>query len=296
LSTNILVALLGITVAISWGIADFFGAKAAKKVGSILAVMLVTVIAALIYSVVYAVALRSHHSLSLIGLVYAVTAGIFIALGGIALFVGFEAGPVSIVSPLTSMYPLMTTLFALVIFHASLTAKDLIGIVLIVIGVMVASGLLAARTTKQGIGKGPAFALLAAVTWGVGFTLLAQAVKHGDWQLVTAVQYVFGALTVVTAVPFIKGEEVISLKTVRKGLSNKFVLGTGVIDIFGYVALSIGISKSTASSGAIVTAISACYPILTIFLALKHFNEEAKLVPLLGAFVGIAGVVMLSLG
>jgi transporter family protein len=296
LSTNILVAVLGVTVAISWGVADFFAAKATKKVGSILAVMLVTVIAALVYGIVYALLLRSHHSLSLTGLAYTAVSGIFIALGGIALFIGFEAGPVSIVSPLTSMYPLMTTLFALVIFHASLTAKDLIGIVLIVIGVMVASGLLAARIMKRGIGKGPVFALLAAVTWGVGFTLLAQAVKRGDWQLVTAVQYVFGALTVVAVVPFIKGEEVISLKTIGKGLSNKFVLGAGIVEIFGYIALSVGISKSTASSGAIVTAISACYPLLTIFLALKHFDEEAKLVPLLGAFVGIAGVVMLSLG
>lgn len=49
-------------------------------------------------------------------------------------------------------------------------------------------------------------------------------------------------------------------------------------------------------AGAVVTAISAWDPILTIFLALKYFDERVKILPLAGAFVGIIGVVVLSLG
>jgi drug/metabolite transporter (DMT)-like permease len=59
--------------------------------------------------------------------------------------------------------------------------------------------------------------------------------------------------------------------------------------------LNLGLANESAS-GAIVTALSGCYPVLTVFLALRHFKEEFKLIPLAGGLVSVVGAIMISVG
>lgn len=296
MTTALLVTVLGLMAAIAWGISDFFSAKAAKQFGPAAGILLVTLVVAITYELVYALVLRQYHRLPIDGIGYAAAGGCLQLGGSILFFIGLKAGPVSIVSPVTSVYPLVTTVLALAIFHASLGGRQLVGIALVVLGVIVAAGLLTARGVKGRIGRGPAFALMTALAWGVSYTFLAQAVKVGDWQAVTAVEFAAGILAVLMLVPLIKGGEVITWRLVRKNLFNKFVLGAGIVQLVGFGAVNIGLAKSTASAGAVIVAISSCYPILTIFLALKHFNERVGVIPLAGAAVGITGVVLLALG
>ena len=296
MNAGLFVAACGLTAAVSWGVSDFFSAKAARHVGPLLGATLVAVIGAVVYTAVYAVWLWPYHSASLASLGYAVAAGVSMTLGGAAFWVGLASGPVSLVSPISSMYPLVTTAVAVVLFHAELDARELAGIALIMVGLVVVTGLFAPKNTARKVGKGSVWALVAALGWGLGYVLLAQAVARGDWQLVSAVEYAIAALVMVLLVPLIKRREAVSAAAVRKGLLSGSVLAAGIIQMVGFAALSVGIARSTASAGAVVTAISACYPILTIALALRQFGEKVRPVPFVGAAVGIAGVVVLSLG
>jgi drug/metabolite transporter (DMT)-like permease len=117
-----------------------------------------------------------------------------------------------------------------------------------------------------------------------------------NWELVSLLEFSSVSLMLLLLMPFIRGQEVVSVTTIRRGLRSPVVIGAAVIQLLGVLALNIGLARSTANGGAIVTAISACYPILTIFLALKHFRKRVKLLPFTGALVGIVGVVVLSLG
>ncbi len=292
----LLISVLGITAALSWGTSDFLCAKSAKIVGPILASALINILGAVTFIIVYILFWHPNIQITGSALAFAVVAGVFLSLGAIAFFVGIGEGPVSIVSPVASTYPLITTLLALAVFHASLDSREVTGILLVIVGVTAASGLLNWRKSNRKVTRGPAFAMLAALGWGIGFALLAQAIKRVDWPIATMFEFVIVAITFLLLVPFIKGDEIISRPTIYAGLKNKFVIGAGLIQLLGGIALNVGISRSTASGGAIIIAISACYPILTIFLALKHFNEKVKYISLAGAFVGIAGVVILSLG
>lgn len=296
MNASVLVGLLGITAAVSWGISDFFAAKSAKSIGAILASALVNIVGALTFIIVYILFLHPQVNLTWSGFSYAAASGIFLSFGAASFFVGLEAGPVSIVSPLTSTYPLITTILALLVFHAHLSSVEIVGIVLTMLGITAASGLLTAKGSKHSITKGPAFALLTALMWGIGFALLAQAIKRINWQPTSFIEFVSVSITFLLLIPFVKGKEVVSKETIVRGIKNQFVIGASIIQLLGVIALDIGISKSTASGGAVITAISACYPVLTIFLALKHFGEKVKLIPICGAFIGIAGVVILSLG
>ncbi len=290
------VLLGGLGAAISWGIADYFSARAAKNIGPTLAAVADNLLGALVFILIYIVFLAgSAGTLVGPGVWYSVSAGIVLALATLAFFHGLERGPVSIVSPLSSLYPLITTILAVLVFNASLSPLQTGGIVLIVAGVLAATGLMNTKKSERKIDKGLQYALLAALLWGVAFSLLAHGIAKQGWQAATVVEYACIALTFIAIIPFAKGSETVNSRTITRAFTNKYVFGSAVIAMIGVIAINFGLSKDP-SSGAVVAALSATYPLLTVFLALRHMKEEIQLVPLAGALVGIAGVVILSLG
>ena len=291
-----IVALLGITAALAYGVADFFAAKSAKSVGPVLSAALVSIFSALLFAIIFVIFFRSHTHLTTAGFWYAAASGTVLSFSVALFYIGLAAGPVSIVSPLSSMYPLVTTAVALVVFHARLSTREIIGVILTVFGIAAAAGLLNLKRSNYRLAKGPVFALFTALAFGIGYAFLAQSIKRIDWQLASLVDYGFAAIAFLVFIPIIKGKEVISPRAIKRGLKNKFILVTSVVQLAGIASLEIGISRSTVTGGAVVTAISASYPIITIFLAVKHFDEKARLIPLAGAFIGVAGIIVLSLG
>src|SRR4051812_14129003 len=112
----LLAVIFGLVSAVSWGLADFFAAKASKRFGGLATGVMVTVISAVVFDVVYALVFRSHTVFSSIGLGYAIVSGVAFTAANLTFYKGLEYGPVSIVSPLGSMYPLVTTLLLVVFF------------------------------------------------------------------------------------------------------------------------------------------------------------------------------------
>ena len=297
MDTPLIVSSLGLLSAIAWGISDFFAAKSSKSIGPVLTALLVSSISCISFMILFGLFFQqSMATLTTPGFINAAASGFFISSGVVAFFAGLKIGPVSIVSPLSSMYPLFTTVIALTLFDAVLSTQQLIGIGLALVGVLVTSEITQSKPGKHRLGVGPLLALLTALCWGVGYTLLAQSMKTQDWQVSSLINYAFSVITLLLLLPAIKGGEVINRKTVSRALRNRYVIGTSLVQLIGVGALEIGISKSTASNGAIVTAISASYPVLTVILALKHFGEKTRFIPLAGAAIGIAGIVILSLG
>jgi len=296
MDTTLIVILLGLISAIFWGVADFFSAKASKTQGPLTAALLVNMVGAIVFFGVYGIFLRPAFTLSLDGFLFAAASGVMLTVGLIAFFKALNIGPVSLVSPISSAYPIVTTLLALTVFGAYLSLIQIIGIGLVVVGILLAAELVSISQPLKKISTGPAWALVTVVGWGIAFGLLAQAIDRLGWEVASLIELIFVLLSLVAIVPFIKGNESISVKTLGKKIRNKYILGAGVIQLGGVFALNIGLSVDTVSGGAILIAISACYPILTIFLALRHFKESVKVVPLVGAVIGITGVVVLSLG
>jgi len=290
------IALLGLIAAVTWGIADFFAAKSAKSIGPVTAAVIVNCISAVAFTAIVLVFLNPHFDLTWVNIGLAAGSGAVFSIGLAAFFIGLSIGPVSVVSPLSSMYPLITTSLAIVLFHAVLTPRELIGIVLIVLGVLAASGLFTADRAIRRLAKGPAFALAAAFFWGIAFALLAQAIKRMGWQAASVFEVSVASIGLFALLPIIKGAESFDRKTIVAGFKNKFVVGSALFGIIGLFAINIGLSRSITTGGAIVTAISACYPILTIFLALRYLKEKVHFFRLAGAVVGISGVVLLSVG
>jgi uncharacterized membrane protein len=293
--SGVLIAILcGLLAAIAWGIADFFAAKASRSVGPALSVAIVNTIGLLGFAIFFVVTGQAW-SITNEGLWFAIAAGIAQGLAQVVFFQALNDGPVSLVSPISSAFPLFTTIAVMAFFGASLSAPQLGGVAIIMVGVLIASDLVGSLRYRQGrIGRGPQLALVVAVLWGLAFAFLAQSIETVGWQVASLVQLVFVAGVCVAALPIIKGKEPILIGANLTVFKNPFVISTGIIQMFGLVIISVGLEKG-ANLAPAVTAVSACYPVLTILLALAHFKEAPKLLPLSGAAITIAGVIVLSL-
>lgn len=291
MDTSTLLALsLGLAAGIGWGISGFFDAKASKTVGPLAAALLVNCLIAILYAVMFCL-FWLPATITASGVWYAVGGGVIITIGALAYFKALAIGPVSLASPMSSSYPLVTTLLALFVFGASLRGPQIVGIGLIIVGVMAATQLLRPRQLRALESRGPLLGLLAALCWGVGYTFVAQAVQRLGWQSATFFEFTAMALAFGICVPFANKGRFVPLTSITQGLRNNAVLLASGIAFCAALAFNIGLSHDTAS-GALVSALSACYPIITVLLALRHFDEQVAKLPLIGALASISGVLI----
>lgn len=122
MSNALIILLGGIGASVSWGISDYFSAHSAKKIGPMLASAAVNAGGALLFIAIYFIFYKNHTIGDVSGVILSVAAGITLALGDMAFFKGLKKGPVSIVSPLSSLYPLVTTVMAIVAFSAIISS------------------------------------------------------------------------------------------------------------------------------------------------------------------------------
>jgi transporter family protein len=289
-----LVTLFALLAAICWGVGDFFGAMASKTIGPVLSLLAISILELPIFILFYILS-NSHWAFNGFGILFACAGGFTFTLAGILFFKGLNKGPVSLVSPIASMYPLITTLSAIFIFNSQLSTLEFVGIILILLGILAASGLLKVNRSERKLTEGAWLAIVTAILWGLAYSLFAQSIKRIGWQNSNLIEISVVTLSMLVLVPFVKGNEVISILNTRRALYNKNVALSTVIGLVGIISVTVAISKSTNNGGAVATAISSCYPIITIVLALNHFKEKVKPIALVGAFIGITGVVLLSL-
>lgn len=286
--------ICGLAAGFGWGFSGYFDARASKAIGPLSASFLINGLVALGYAVVYLLFFRQHHLWNNLGVIYAISSGMIITIGALAYFKGLALGPVSLVSPLSASYPLVTTLLALGIFHARPSALQLVAILLIMAGVMGATGLIGAKDVRhRAIHRGPLLGLGTAIAWGIGYALAAQAIQRLGWQLASLIEFTAMALAFGIFIPLGMPNHGLTARILARGMQNKFVLLSGGISLCAALALNIGLSREH-SSGAIVATLSACYPVLTVLLARRSFNEEVGLIPTIGAFISISGVLLLS--
>ena len=291
---TIAISLFGILAAIAWGTADLFAAKASRRLSPEAVALWVSLIGVIAFAGIYLV-FPGNLSWTHTGFLYAVAAGVSLELGLFMLFRGLDAGPVSIVSPISSAYPLVSLLILLGVFGGTLPSIEIVGIIVTVIGIVIASGLGDIRKSETKLTVGIGYGIAAFLLWGLAYAMLGKSVNLIGWQKSALIDTCAGfiALMVVLALISLKDpNQKLGRLFKSKAYTDKYVLGTALVQLSGGIIFTIGLAH--AQSGSVITAISATYPALTILLAVKHFGEKKKLVPLTGAFITILGVVILS--
>lgn len=298
MNIDVAVIMTGFMVAMSWGISDYFAAKSVRMLSPVVAGAAANIVCFLGFLPVYVVA-HSSGKMAVSGALLAAGGGVALALGALAFFAALQAGPVSAVSPISSTYPLVMTMLAVIGFRTHLSFSQWMAVVLIIAGVMTASGVLGLKQPGKAALRGPVFAMLTALGWGIGYVLLAQAIVRNGWILATMIEElsVFAVFVTVLALrQKVRGGPVtVPRPTVWRALLDKHAIVAGLTQLVGVVALNLGIADASASGAVALTTVSSCYPILTIILAFWRFGEERQLLPVAGAVLGVVGCVLLSL-
>jgi drug/metabolite transporter (DMT)-like permease len=277
-------SVCGLAAGGGWGVADYFAAHGARRVCPVKLAFVVHALGAALFSA-GVIGLGAGALVLPAGAVaLAAVAGMLMTLGTVCFYRALQVGPVAVASPVSSAFPLVAGAVSIV-FGAPLTVRDGMGVVAVVAGVALASGLLSATPGAGMRALKPAAG--AAVAWGVAASVLALAVAAANWQSATLVEFIAGTL-VFAAVPSAHGAAEL-----------RIVLRTGVVWLAaiaqqgGEAVFNIGLSRGGAP--AVIGALAACYPGITVLLAVRGLGERVGRGALSGAFLTIGGVAVLAL-
>jgi uncharacterized membrane protein len=281
--------IFGLAAALGWGLADFAGAVAGRRIGSIVTVIVGQVLSLVFMSIVL---VASGDSIDGIGPIVGWVAlnGVFTAIAYMTHYRALELGPVAVVSPIGATYAVVGVALAIAILGERPDPVQLLGAVVTVVGVMlVSTDLRKLRAGTHGVPPGLPWAIVSAVGFGVAAFLLGYASQQAGW---VAGLWASRVAQVTCYVPFAIVYRR-QLAALRPGVGLWVALAAGAADILGVTTYAAGAERGFLS---IVLAASAVFPMIAVLLSIRYLHE--RLVP--NQFVGIGlvavGLLMLGLG
>ncbi|MFH1126908.1 MAG: DMT family transporter [archaeon] len=279
--------LFGIIAMISWGAADIFAAKASRTAGVFRTVFWSQAISAIIYLLVYPFMFKAP-SISETTIILILITGLLSVVSYLAFYKGLEVGKVSIISPVVACWAAVTVILSLIFLNESLAYHQAIGVFFAILGAILSSFRLRdilklkARKFETGI----RYALFTMLGTAIIFILMDIIVAELGWFLpmflirAAAVFYLLAyAFTVKKDISFPKN-------------SASFLAIIGILEVIGFLAYGIGITKEYT---AIVAPVAASFPMVTIILARIFLKETLELNQKIGVVSVVCGLILLSL-
>ncbi len=275
-------ALLALGGGLCWGVGDFLGGLAARRM-AVIAVLAISQAIGLAGVLLWVVATRDPFP-GVSELLPAVGAGVAGIVGLGALYRGLAVGAMGIVAPISAASPLVgLTADAL---HGTVPAAlQWVGIALVLAGIVTLSREPSAAGSSL-IATGAGLALVAALGFGLFVVGLdAAADESAAWAVVGA-RATSVALAVVAALVLST-----SLRAPRGMLA--ILVGIGVGDTLANVLVAVA---ATRGSVGIVAVLSSLYPVVTVLLARLVLKERLTTWKRVGGGVAISGAVMVAAG
>ena len=259
--------LFALGAMLNWGIADFLAKLAIDRVGyetALLVNALTSVIPLSICGVLFFEMPFMTYELLLVTM----ATGVLGTFGYLSFYKGLSKGNVSVVSPISSSWAIITAILATVLFKERLNALSIVGIATSFVGIFLASTDLEdfRNDISQGFPDGSLEAMIAMVTWGITFTMMKLLVD------------MTGA---VVALLFMRGMSLLLLLSrsciIRRTLvvptqrMSVLLIVAGLLDTLGFLAYCVGITTEFVS---IVSPISAMFPAITVLLAYLFLKER----------------------
>jgi drug/metabolite transporter (DMT)-like permease len=280
--------IFGLFAALGWGLADFFGALAGRRIGAISAVMAGQLLSALFITVVVVATGESLRPLRAdVWLV--VLNGAVAAFAYTTHYKALELGPVAVVSPIGAGYALVGVALAVLILGERPSGVALAGAGIAILGVALVSTDL--KKLRQGIANrlpGVPWAVVAAISFGVAGFLLGWISDRAGWIPGLWGSRVTQIVFYVPLVAVFRRE----LSRVRLGFGLWIALLAGAGDILGVVMFSAGSERGLNS---IVLAASAVFPLIAVTLSVIVFKERLVANQLVGIVLVVGGLLLRGL-
>lgn len=175
-------SLFGVASAVSFGVGDFAGGLAARRVGGLAVAAVAQLIGALLLLVVAAVTRPALPETS--SLVLGIGAGLAGAIGVAALYRGLALGAMGLIASISGVGTVaIPLLFSVYVAGSPIHPLQVLGVAVAAGAIVAAGGASRGGASRQALG----LALLAALGFGFWSVLLDQAAHgSGSWALVTS--------------------------------------------------------------------------------------------------------------
>lgn len=275
-------AVLALGGALCWGVGDFLGGLASRRL-AVITVLAVSQAIGLLGLLVWV--LVSGEAFPGAGeLLPAAAAGIAGLVGLGALYRGLAIGAMGIVAPISAASPVVP--LAVDAAHGDVPgALQWLGIAFVLAGIAVLSWE-PSSTAERRFAAGAGLAVLAALGFGLFVVGLdAGADESATWAVVAArAASVFVAVVaaLVLSTP---------LRPPRSALP--MLVGVGVFDTSANVFVA---TATTHGAAGIVAVLSALYPVVTVVLAWLVLGEKLSVAKRTGGVVALAGAALVAAG
>lgn len=276
---------LSLLAALCWGSADFIGGIVSRRnqvPGVMLTVLGIGFLLPLAFVLVTAEGLPSGRAI-----LYAIIGGTLGATGLTLFYVAMSLGKLGVVTPIAASGVAVPVIVG-VLGGDRLATPVAIGLGLTVAGIILTSiegSEEELEEDKSGGRKVVAIALLAALGLGSYFVFSEVAYEESvGWTLVFA-----RTIAVPALLAFVIAQRVAMPSGRDRGLA---VVG-GTFDVTATALVGLALSGGALS---IVAVLSSLYPVVTIFLAYLILRERLRPVQAVGAFLALAGVILIASG
>jgi drug/metabolite transporter (DMT)-like permease len=269
-------SLLGLWAGASWGVADFMGGLAGRRM-PVLGVLLVAQAAGLAVLLVVVLIVRPEPPPAS-AVAWGVLAGLSALVALAAFYRALAIGTMSLVAPVSALSAALPVAFGIASGERP-PALALIGAVVAVLGTVIASRA-PGRASTTGLG----LAIVSAIGFGAFFIFIDLAAADGALWAVTTSR---GTTTVVTGCAILAGAA--GLGADRRAL---LLAGSaGVIEAFASLAFAVATTRGLLS---IVAVLAALYPVGTVALAHVVLHERLGRFQWVGVGLVLAGVVAIT--
>lgn len=275
-------AILALLGAASWGVGDFFGGLAARRV-HVLTVLVASQAVGLVGATVWLL-ISSEAPPDVVHLLPAVGAGACGAIGLAALYRGMAVGAMGIVAPISAASPVVPLAVDLA-RGVSPSPYQWCGIAAVLGGIV-----LLARDPDPGraarLASGVTLAFVAAVAFGLFVVGLDAASDESvAWTILVArgTSTAFALALALTA----------SVALRPPGRLLPAIVAVGVFDTTANVLVAFA---TTVGSAGVVAVLSALYPVATIVLARVLLGERLDRSRRLGGALALAGAAVVAAG
>ena len=279
--------IYGLIAAAGWGVSSLAAAQAARRMGTLAALLISQATGTVALTGVLAV-MRPHLSSLPSATMWGLAgAGFFSLLGWLTYYRALEHGPVGIVSGAAATYGGVTALLALLVLGEPLGRYVGLGDALAVAGVAAAAMQAPGRKSagQRKTWSGVMLAIVSAVTYGTGAFWLGTYAASAGW-LVSALVVDIIAVTVLAAALICKRERP------RGGVGMAWAIAAGLAESAALVAFARG---GQAGQIAITAAVSSTYPLIPLAFGLVLFRERLSTLQVMGVCVAVTGLTLVSM-
>jgi drug/metabolite transporter (DMT)-like permease len=289
--------ILGLTAALCWGLSDFVARFTSRRIGAYRALLFMQLIgfAALTAYLVASggfsrAAISNWHPWAL-----AFLAGSLNTIGSLALYFAFEVGVLTVVAPISSSYPAITVVLAL-LSGEHIRALNAVGLFLTLVGLLLAAtsfspppGVEVPQTNSPSwLSKGVGWAIVSLISFGIMFWFLGFHVLPflGAGLSVWVIRLATCSMLLLAAEP--------SHQSIRPPSGSVWWLLVimGLMDTTAYTANNAGLQSGPVS---IITVVASLYGAVTVILSSIFLRERLKPTQWLGVALIFAGIVLVNL-